>query len=327
MLYIIRRAMINFLSNKKFKKLYFLFLKPSKMKKIILSLLVLALVGFISCKKDNTNSVKYVNAISGVFKAVDNDLKASPVGADRVWEVYKKVGNTYVPVDGSEFIPGSSANLDWIQHPWPQTFALNSDVKIDYCPVMPLRIVTKTRLNNENKSVAYLGILDFTPDRALFPVSIVGRRLGDVLTVNVDDLRNTPGYSFNVVIEYRTSEICIPGCLAASSSTTNGWPTLGFKQANRDLLNTFVVDHSGDVTVYDGVEKKIVGPIVIKITDPGNRINIVKTVDALSAGKGLALTIKTDKAGWYDTAKIMIEDKDIIVEQREVNIDDGQVPN
>jgi hypothetical protein len=295
------------------------------MKKIILSLLVVVLVSFTSCKKEVNTDNKYVQAIAGVFSAQDNDLKASPIGADRMWEVYKKVGTAFSPVDGSEFIPNSSAYLDWKEDHFPKTYPCNSVVRIDYCPVMPLRIVTKTRLDDQNHSVAYLGILDFLPNKDNFPVTIVGRRLGDILTVNIDDLKATPGYDFDVTLEYTTGTIDVDATAMGTSNTTNDWPVLLYKKDGDANFHSYAVHGTGNVTVYDGVDKKIIGTIKIKITDPGNRINIVKTVDAMGLGKGLALTLKTDKAGWYDTAGISITDKDIIVEQKEVNIDDGQV--
>ncbi len=300
------------------------------MKNNILSLLVLALIVFVSCKKDNvekSNADQYVKTIEAEFTAQDNDLKASPNGADRIWEVYKIVGSGFSKVDGSAFIPGSSAYLDWTKDPFPKVYSVNHSMKIDYCPVIPLRIVTKTELDNKDKSIAYLGILDFTPDKANLPVKIIGRRLGDFLKVNIDDLKNTPGYNFDVTVEYHTGTIDVNATAMGASSTTNDWPTLLYKKdGDFNMLHSFHVCFCGGVTVYDGVDKKIIGTITIKIVDPGNRINIVKTIDAVGLGKGLELILKTDKAGWYDSGKVSIEDKDIIIEQKEVNIDDGQVP-
>jgi hypothetical protein len=79
---------------------------------------------------------------------------------------------------------------------------------------------------------------------------------------------------------------------------------------------------TGDFVVYEGLDKKVMGDILIEITDtytgivndqPVAHINLA-AIQAAGAGKGLKLILATSKIGWYDSGVINFTDKDITVE-------------
>ena len=95
----------------------------------------------------------------------------------------------------------------------------------------------------------------------------------------------------------------------------------------RTLSNTTTIGH-GDFPVYDGLNKKVMGNIVITITDTYTGINndqapAIITLPAITAagpGQGLALILHTNKTGWLDSNPITFTDKNITVEVRTIDV-------
>lgn len=298
------------------------------MKKVLFLSVAVMIIALSSCEvKDDvaqpSTPSQYVASIEGEFMAKDRDvtLKSAPVGLNRIWTVYKKVGGVFSLVDGSEFITGSAAYNDWHNGLNPVTFSVSQALYITYCPVMDLRVTTQTL--NSSGQVAYIGIHDFFPNAANFPITITGRRMGDVLKINMDSLQNIPGYNFQVSVTYNLSTIDIAATTLGATTTDVAWPTLLYTAAV-NVPATAAITGPSDFTVYDGLDKKVVGNIVLNITDPGNNINITKTVPAEGFGYGLVLVLKTNKAGYYHSASpILIEDKDIVIIRKPIIIEDN----
>lgn len=289
---------------------------------IISMALVLGVILMSSCKKEDAKQPEkaYASYVSGAFVPIDGNigLKSAPVVTGYTFDCYKANGLGWSKIDGSEFLPGSAPALDWAtyttigQYWWTKA----TGVWITYCPVLPLRVVIRATEGNKGSAVSYLGIRDITPDAASFPISVVDRRLGDVLTLNTDALTALPGYSnLTFTVEYVKSTIDVMGTAMTSPPTDLAWPVYSY--SNNEVISK-VVTGAGNQVVYDGLDAKITGTIKITITVDGT--TIVKTVNAAPMGHGMAITLKTTKVGWYDSGVIGISDIDIVPDLVDVNI-------
>jgi hypothetical protein len=291
-------------------------------------------VTLFSCSKKEDNVMaptKFIEPIQGSFIAQDGDiiLKATPIGVTRTWTMYATNSTFYnnVPfalVRGNEFITGSVAQVYWSKpENNPVTFGASQAVYSNLTPDEPLRIISESK-DAEGK-VAYLGILDFDPSVANFPLTVNCFRLGDVLTVNADALTNLPGGDkLAITVEYKLAPVDIAATKLGIVTGTGGVPN-GKQFTWEDIIYKDAVDNSkligkGNFVVYEGLDAKVKGKIVIKIADnSGNDGNgpstvITKEVDAAGAGIGLKLTLTTNKIGWYDSGIISFGDNDITVE-------------
>ena len=289
--------------------------------------LIVSTAMLISCSKDQASdpqpSKTYVKAIAGSFTATDGDLtlKDALVVGGHNFAVYKKVtGNpSYVLVDGTEFLPGSAAQLDWAPSGVnPKWFAANTSVYVTYCPVMPLRIVTLGTKVGDNNVYTSLGITDGTPSRDQFPITIKGKRLGDILEINTDDLTKLPGYTnMSFDITYTKKIIDLPGTIQTSGVTDSGWPTYSYQ---REEPGTAHLSGSakGNQSIYNDFDAKISGDIAITVNVDAAHITVHTT--ALGLGHGLRIKLTTNKVGWYNSGTIGLTDDDVIITEVPVEV-------
>ena len=314
------------------------------MKKLQLLLLVLVLVAVASCKKESVNQTsdapKYVKAIDGKFIAKDGDItfKSSPVGVNRTWTMYARsstfYGNaTFALVNGSEFITGSAA-YDFWQTPAnnPITFSSTQTVYSNLTPDEDLRLISENKDTDGN--VLYLGIADFKPSTTNFPLTIHSYRLGDTLKINTSAITNLPGGS-NLTIKatFSLREVDLEATKLAAITGTGGVPNgLQFTWADivyKPVLETRTVTAgAGDFLLYGGLNKKVVGNIVITITEVTTGQNpeaipapiVLTGVAAKGAGVGLKLILATGKIGWYHSGNIDFPNTDITVSEETVPV-------
>jgi len=308
------------------------------MKKIQLLLLVLVLVAFGSCKKESVNqntttAPKYVKTIAGSFVAKDGDIqfKDAPVGFERTWTELAKNSPFYTPevfglIDGREFITGSSSYNFWsVPANNPVTFPASSVVYSNNTPDELQRMITETK--DAAHHVAYLGMLDFQPSTANFPLTIHCYRLGDVLQINTDALVNLPGgHNLTFSVKYNLAPVDLTATEAklTLSGTNTGIPN-GNEFTWADIQYGAPVEHTiavpalqmGDFTLYDDLGGKVTN-VVITITEtgtgatPGSVITL-PVVNGLGAGLGMKMVLTTTKIGWYDSQTINWSDTDIAV--------------
>jgi hypothetical protein len=311
------------------------------MKKVLFIAVALVAFMFASCKKDNLNpnpklELKSVEAISGSFMAKDGDVTFTksypnaPLAVNRTWSMYAKNSPFYgnVPfslVNGSEFITGSVAQLFWANSANnPITFPASQSVYSNLTPDENLRIISESK--DVNGVVAYLGILDFKPSQVNFPLTVNCFRLGDVLVINTDQLTSLPGGNhLTFSVAYNLAPVDLAATKMGAITGINGVPN-GTQFQWSDIvygtsLSTNTSIGAGNFVVYEGLDKKVMGSIVITITDTYTGINndqpvrtiTLPAITAKDAGKGLKLTLHTDKIGWLDSGVITFSDKDIEV--------------
>ncbi|HEY3390414.1 MAG TPA: hypothetical protein VGK38_12620 [Prolixibacteraceae bacterium] len=291
------------------------------MKKLSL-LFVVAFMAVIlfSCNKKEDVIVpqkQYASAISGQFIPKDGDinLKSAPaVGGHQINCYDKKVGQTtWSVVDGTEFLPGSAPALDWTGYAIDgAAWWFSGGVYITYCPVLPMRVILKATEGGYGTTPSYLGIWDGTPDAALFPITIVDRRLGDVLTLDTDALTALPGYtnmSFDVI--YTKNIIDVNETALTSPVTTTAWPVYVYSSTSEVTKHLDATKNLVDRIVYEGLDAKITGTITIKINV--DNTTITKTTPAADLGNGLKLKLSTNKVGWYNSGTIGVTENDIVI--------------
>lgn len=288
------------------------------MKKLV-SLFVIAMMAvvvFNSCKKDIYDPRSDVKVIAGEFVPQDGDitfLKSAPaVGGHQINCYDKKVGSPTVwsVVSGTEFLPGSAPALDWASYVIDSpTWWFSGGVYITYCPVLPMRVVLKATSGGQGTTPSYLGIWDGTPSASTFPITVQDRRLGDKLTLNANALKDLPGYTnLSFTVSYTKSIIDVNGTATTSGNTDAGWPT--YIYSGTTPVVDQVVTGDDDMTVYDGLDAKITGNIVIKIHVDATTITLAN-IPASSLGHGMAITLLTTKVGWYNSGVITIVENDI----------------
>jgi len=313
------------------------------MKKLSLVFLVaLMVVSLFSCNKEEENAVaskQYVKAIEGSFVAKDGDitLKGAPIGTTRTWTMYATNSPFYanVPfalVRGAEFITGSVAYNYWSNTANnPVTFSATQAVYSNLTPDEDLRIISESK--DAAGKVAYLGILDFNPGTANFPLTVNCFRLGDILTINADALTSLPGGDkLSIKVKYNLAPIDLEATKIAAVTGTGGVPNgKQFQWADAkygaSVSNELTIG-AHDFVVYEGIDSKVMGDIVITITDTyTGLVNdqpvatiILPAVQAAGPGKGLKLTLTTTKIGWYDSGIINFSDQDITVETKVIEV-------
>lgn len=300
------------------------------MKKILLFFAVafMAVTILSSCNKkdDGLDPKSYASFVSGDFVPSEGDiyLKSADLAVGGHWfdVLDKKVGSlVYTRVNGTEFLPGSAPALDWANFTSPVWFSPQS-VRCTYCPILPLRVVLKTsKDNNLNSPVSYLGLWDGTPNANSFPITVNCRRLGDKLTLNTDALTSLPGYSnMSFTVSYNKDVIDVDKTILDSpGDTQNNWPTYSYSATNVPVsVNLPKKLNGGDQEIYDGFDYKISGTITITIHVDG--INILKTTESVGLGKGLAITLTTDKVGWFDSGNMGVSETDIELVQKQIPV-------
>lgn len=308
-------------------------------KSLFILVAVIALVfASVSCKKEEVkiDSLKpqYVDAIAGSFIAKEGDImtkSADLTKVTRTWTMQARNSTFYsnaafANVTGLEFIAGSAAYNFWsVSANNPVTFPVSQAVYSNLTPDEDLRLITETK--NSANEVAYLGILDFNPDYASFPITLHSLRLGDKLTLNTDALTSLPGGNnliFKVTINVAPVNLAATKIVAITglSSTPNGnelsWSNIQYGTA---VTSDVILSGTGDQEVYDELSGKVTG-ITITITETGNGgSTITKTVTAAGAGQGLKLTLTTARTGWYDSGTIGFTDEDITIISQNVVVE------
>lgn len=321
------------------------------MKKINLFLSLIAvvmLVGLTNCKKDLNEttpvSKQYIGTVNGSFTPQDVNVSLgkdldpfAPVAVTRNWIMYAKnspfYGNQpFALVKGLEFVQGSAADI-WWSTPTnnPVSFAASQAVYSNLTPAEPVRLIMETK--NAAGAVAYLGVLDFNPTEAQFPLSVVGKRLGDILTLNTDALTRLPGANLTITATFQLANVDVAATeIGVISPETSGSATgvtgkLYFENivyGSPEIQSPVTVPNgSGDFVLYNGVDKKVFGNIYITITEApsssspgvsGSVIHLTVPASAVGiAGKGTKLTLTTTKLGWFDSQTIYTSDYDITV--------------
>ncbi len=319
------------------------------MKKINLFLSLIAvvmLVGLTNCKKEteDTSVTKYVGTVNGSFVAQDASIKinkdlAPSLLVTRNWIMYAKnspfYGNQpFALVKGLEFITGSAANIWWSTNGNnPVSFAASQAVYSNLTPAEPVRVIMEGYGQSDSRP-AYLGIVDFDPTQAKFPLTVVSKSLGDVFIVNADALFNLPGgnlisiaVTFNVFpVDIQATEKGILSS-ATSGNATGVTGALDFSDivyGAGSIYNpvTQPVGH-GDYLEFSDNCSKLKGNITITITEapspssPGVNGSVITLIVPASAvglpGLGTKLVLSTTKLGWYDSQTIGVTDNDIKV--------------
>lgn len=290
---------------------------------------VVTLVGLTNCKKEalNPNEGKqYVGTVDGSFNVLDGDITFksfpnAPTGVDRVWTMLRKDGTL---VDGSEFITGSAAQIWWsLSTNNPVKFSANQLVYSNLTPLEPLRLITETKDGSGN--VQYLGMLDFNPAIGGFqgfPLTVTGKRLGDVLMINTDELTALPGAALTIKVAFNLSPIDLIAtkkCVLVGDHFT--WSDVVYGTP----VSTVVTAGSGDFILYSGIDNKVFGAIVITINEaasqstPANTYKVTIPANEV-AGRGRLFVLHTSKLGWYDSATINMNDVDITYETIDVTV-------
>lgn len=319
------------------------------MKKLFLILAVIGLVSF-GCKKeadkDNSTIAKYVGTVNGSYVAKDASIKVSKdldpsQLATRNWIMYAKNspfygGQSLALVTGKEFITGSAAQQWWsVPANNPIAFAANQAVYSNLTPAEPVRLVMEGKDGSNN--IAYLGVLDFDPTAAQFPLAVNSVSLGDKLIVNADGLTSKPGgssISVSVLLQVAPVDIQATETTSQLSSLNEGQSTgvtgsLDFQHIKYGYssLTSQIPVGTGDCTVFNSTASKIIG-ITIIITFPplpsapgvlGSSIQL--TTQAAGPGQFLKIILTTPKLGWYDSATIGVNDQDITVHEQTISVD------
>src|ERR1035437_9654895 len=325
------------------------------MKKFNLCLTLIAvvmLVGLTNCKKDTekTSVTKYIETVNGSFVAqdasikVNKDLDPSQLST-RTWIMYAKnspfYGNQpFALVKGNEFVTASAAQQWWSKDGNnPVSFAASQAVYSNLTPAEPVRLIMEG-YGSDSPKAAYLGILDFDPTAAQFPLAVTSKSLGDKLIVNADGLTKLPGGDLiSVTVSYRSARVDLQATetkLQLSSGTNEGLATgvtgaLDFSDIVYNTPEPYcqpIPVRTGDCVVMSEHASKIMGTITITITfapsssAPGvSGGSTTLTVPAAGAGQYKKIVLTTSKLGWYDSATIGVTDNDISVDVMNVSVD------
>lgn len=297
---------------------------------------VVMMLGLTNCKKDLKESTpvstQYVDAIDASFIPQDINVSVAkslpfdaPVAANRTWSMYAKNSPFYsnaafALINGSEFIHGSAAQIWWSTNPNPVSFPASQQVYSNLTPDENVRLVMETK--DADSKVAYLGVVDFNPPYAQFPLTVIGKRLGDAVTLNTNALTSLPGAALTITATFDLRPINLAdtklGSLAGSS--------LEFSDIKyNDAIPTTVTVGSGDFVLYSGYDAKVFGRIDIKITQAASQSTPETTfhvyVDGLGTpGKSTKMTMSTTKVGWYDSSTANMGDINIDVNEVSINL-------
>ena len=205
-------------------------------KSLFVLIAVVMLVGLTNCKKEDLGtSTKYVGTVNGSFVSKDVNVSVSkslgpfdaPAASTRNWIMYAInspfYGNQpFALVKGLEFLQGSAAYLWWSTNGNnPISFAANQGVYSNLTPAEPVRLIMETK--DSDSKITYLGILDFNPTKVQFPLTVVGKRLGDAFTINTYELTKLPGANLTITVKFNLAPVDIAGTeLGLLSPATSG---------------------------------------------------------------------------------------------------------
>jgi hypothetical protein len=308
-------------------------------------LIAIVAVFFVSCNKDlgsskdqTTVSKNYVSSVVGSFIPKEGDITLKNANLTKVTRTWTMLTNNsaFYPsgvwslVTGKEFIANSAAYNFWsVSTNNPASFPAETQVYSNLTPDEDLRCILETK--NLANEVVYLGIVDFKPSKASFPMTVNGFRLGDVLTINADKLFNLPGGNrIAITATFKLSKIDLTATKAAvltGTSTTPAGKQFQWSDVVYGLDESMLVNvGAGTVTLYDGLAGKVKGEVIITVTDNGSPLTgptggySVKVDLSNQSGKGHALTLNTTKIGWYDSDFITFSDTNITVDNVPVDV-------
>lgn len=230
-------------------------------------------------------------------------------------------GGKWSLVDGREFITGSVADNFWSNSANnPVTFpTTGTGVYSNQTPDENVRLIAETK--NAANEVVFLGMVDFNPSAANFPLTVNGFRLGDSLVINADAITSLPGGQYLTVtasfdlapIDLAATKMknSVSGTHTTPSGTQFEWSDIVYGPA----VPTTVTIGSGNFTALSTLAGKIMGNIRITLSETGVPYQPSATIWAEKAakgpGQGLKLTLKTNKIGWYDSGIINWHNEDI----------------
>lgn len=238
----------------------------------MISLVLVAMSMFMnSCKKEEEDPIvtaqKTMKFFAGTLTQNDNDLsflKSAPVGAHRLWSVYCHPVTTpnsgsWNYVVGSQFYPGSLAQLDWdnaskwatgMNHVYDLSYI--SPIAITYTPDVPVKVVSKTVTAAPENKVLYLAVKNFTPTTD-YTIAMKGRELKDVLKIDLSKLK-IKGYRFTIELNYDVKTIDVDATALACESTDAGWPTYIYTSTTAThLKKVFIVDEYAQICTQNGI--------------------------------------------------------------------------
>jgi hypothetical protein len=310
------------------------------MKKINLFLTLIAvvmLVGLTNCKKDkeNTSITKYVGTVNGSFVAQDAGIKVSKDLAPtdlttRAWSMYAKNSPFYnnqqfALINGLEFVTGSAAQQWWaISSNNPLTLTADQTYS-SLIPTESVRLVMEG-FGSDKTRAAYLGIIDFDPTQAEFPLTVTSKSLGDILIVNADGLTSQSG-GITVTVSYNVYPVDMAATKSKSqlstTSITGVSGVLDFIDIQYDQQPSPTYSKSdfsvgaGDYVVFSDIASKIKGDITIKITQNGNTITLTQPAAAL--GQGMKITLSVSKVDGVSHT-LGVTDQDIVVNSVPISV-------
>jgi len=277
----------------------------------------------VSCKKDLGSKkdpevkINYVESVQASFIAEQHDVSlksgiVDPVLVNRTWTMLARNSKFYgnVPfalVKGNEFPPYSDARIYW-SNPAnnPTTYPVNQGVYSNLTPVEDVRLITEVK-DAANK-VAYLGIVDFNPTSANFPLKVPSFRLGDILQINANALTSLPGgQNLTISVKFNLYPVDVEATKIGTISGTGGTPNgTSFTWADVHYgspVLTTITAGSGDFVLYQGIDSKVKGDIIITITDGGSSL-VLEPIAARGPGLGAKIVLTTNKVGWFDSKDI-----------------------
>jgi hypothetical protein len=295
------------------------------------------LVGLTNCKKDkeNTSITKYVGTVNGSFVAQDAGIKVSKDLAPtdlttRAWSMYAKNSPFYnnqqfALINGLEFVTGSAAQQWWaISSNNPLTLTADQTYS-SLIPTESVRLVMEG-FGSDKTRAAYLGIIDFDPTQAEFPLTVTSKSLGDILIVNADGLTSQSG-GITVTVSYNVYPVDMAATKSKSqlstTSITGVSGVLDFIDIQYDQQPSPTYSKSdfsvgaGDYVVFSDIASKIKGDITIKITQNGNTITLTQPAAAL--GQGMKITLSVSKVDGVSHT-LGVTDQDIVVNSVPISV-------
>ena len=318
-----------------------------KLSLIFVVAIMMAVIVSCSKKQDDTfvqpnNDAKKVALVKGdyILKNGDITLKSAPVGQNITWTMLAKNttfyptsgqapyyvgGDTYL-IDGRELLTGTTAYNFWKTSAGnnPVNFsvatALSPGLYSNDTPDEDVRCIAETYDADDN--LVYIGMIDFNPDVASFPLTVNGYRLGDELYVNWSQIKNLPATdALSLKVTYTVSpyEATATRAKAWGTLSTNGTPSGSKELGWNDLVygtaaasQTFDVAGTGDISVYNSVVGKITGNVTVSLYEGAVLLSSVD-VPAQGPGHGMRITATTTKVGAFDSGTINWHNYDILI--------------
>lgn len=311
-----------------------------KLSSMIAVAIIMMAVVFVSCsKKDDVvqsdKSAQKVAIVKGdyVLKNGDITLKSAPTGETVTWTIltnnashysgayYYTGGNVWL-VNGNELVTGTTASNFWhASGNNPVSFPITQAVYSNDTPDENIRCIAETKDISGN--LVYIGMIDFHPNVAFFPLTVNGYRFGDELYVDWSQIKNLPAtdaLSLKVTYTVRPADATATkaiayGYLSGPSAVPNG-QELVFADLKYEATGTTqtvdVAGTVGGVEVYNSVAGKIFGNVTVSLYEGTVLLSSVD-VPAQGLGYGLKITATTTKVGAWDSGTINWHNIDILI--------------